>query len=172
MVVPLQAGLLENLVSSDFVSLVRLIERFVTRSAQITGFHCPTLRSSLLTQVSPTSVVWPYWSNLIGWRTSDLCFCLFCVFFPLFSCQAREFLEHFHETRRGKLRFVEIITSFQKKGGLVDFVPINVQFAPWWREMEASWCACRNPVPSECLWSRYNTQLLLLCVFTEGRFWS
>lgn len=47
-----QVGLLENLVSSDFVSLVKLTERFVSRSTQVTGRHCPNLRSALLSQVS------------------------------------------------------------------------------------------------------------------------
>ncbi len=46
-----QAGLLENVLSSDFVALVRLIERFVNNSAHVTGRHCPNLRSALLTQV-------------------------------------------------------------------------------------------------------------------------
>jgi hypothetical protein len=45
-----KAGLLENVVSSEFVSLVRLIERFVHSCTEVTGRQCPTLRSSLLSQ--------------------------------------------------------------------------------------------------------------------------
>ena len=48
----MQAGLLESVVSSEFVSLVRLIERFVHDCTEVTGRQCPTLRSSLLSQVS------------------------------------------------------------------------------------------------------------------------
>ena len=46
---------MENLVSSEFVSLVRLTEKFVSCSTQITGRHCPNLRSALLTQVGHSS---------------------------------------------------------------------------------------------------------------------
>ena len=48
----MQAGLLESVVSSEFVSLVRLIERFVHDCTEVTGRQCPMLRSSLLSQVS------------------------------------------------------------------------------------------------------------------------
>ena len=40
------------MVTSEFVSLVRLIERFVHDCTEVTGRQCPTLRSSLLSQVS------------------------------------------------------------------------------------------------------------------------
>jgi hypothetical protein len=45
-----KAGLLENVASSEFVSLVRLIEQFVHSCTDVTGRQCPTLRSSLLSQ--------------------------------------------------------------------------------------------------------------------------
>ena len=49
----MQAGLLENVATSEFVSLVRLIERFVHSCTDVTGRQCPILRSSLLSQVCP-----------------------------------------------------------------------------------------------------------------------
>ena len=47
-----KAGLLEDLIPSEFVSLVRIVEKFVNTSTLITGRNCPQLRSSLLSQVS------------------------------------------------------------------------------------------------------------------------
>ena len=48
-----KAGLLDDLASSEFVSLVRLTENFMNHSFQITGRRCPSLRTALLSQVSP-----------------------------------------------------------------------------------------------------------------------
>ncbi len=47
-----KAGLLEELLPSEFVRLVRLVETFVNRSTTLTGRQCPQLRSSLLSQVT------------------------------------------------------------------------------------------------------------------------
>lgn len=47
-----QAGQLEKLHSNEFTSLVRLIERFVVDTADITGRQCPSLRAPLLSHVS------------------------------------------------------------------------------------------------------------------------
>jgi vacuolar protein sorting-associated protein 54 len=43
-----KAGKLENLHSNEFTSLVRLIEKFVSNTADITGRQCPSLRAPLL----------------------------------------------------------------------------------------------------------------------------
>ena len=48
-----KAGLLDDLASSEFVTLVRLTETFMSRSVQITGRKCPSLRTALLSQVTP-----------------------------------------------------------------------------------------------------------------------
>lgn len=45
-----KAGLLEDLVHTDFLSLVRHVEEFVRRSALITGIQFPTLRTALQSQ--------------------------------------------------------------------------------------------------------------------------
>lgn len=46
-----KAGLLDDLASSEFVSLVRLTENFMSHSVHITGRRCPSLRTALLSQV-------------------------------------------------------------------------------------------------------------------------
>jgi hypothetical protein len=46
-----RAGHLDDLASSEFVSLVRLTENFMSHSIQITGRRCPSLRTALLSQV-------------------------------------------------------------------------------------------------------------------------
>ena len=45
-----KAGLLEDLVPTDFERLVHLIEDFVCKSAVLTGRHCPHLRVALQSQ--------------------------------------------------------------------------------------------------------------------------
>ena len=46
-----KVGLLEDLLPLDFVSLVRLVEKFVSQSSKLIGRECPQLRSALLSQV-------------------------------------------------------------------------------------------------------------------------
>ena len=46
-----KAGGLDDLASTQFVALVRLTETFMSRSVQITGRKCPSLRTALLSQV-------------------------------------------------------------------------------------------------------------------------
>lgn len=45
-----RAGLLNDLVPTDFLSLVQHVEDFVRQSAVITGVHCPNLRMALQSQ--------------------------------------------------------------------------------------------------------------------------
>ncbi len=45
-----RAGLLEDLVPTDFLALVHQVEDFVRRSAAITGVHCLDLRVALQSQ--------------------------------------------------------------------------------------------------------------------------
>lgn len=45
-----RAGLLEGLVTTDFLALVHSIEDFVRRSSAITKVHCPNLRIALQSQ--------------------------------------------------------------------------------------------------------------------------
>ncbi len=47
-----KTGLMDELLPSEFVQCVRLVERFVNRSTTLTGRQCPQLRSSLLSQVA------------------------------------------------------------------------------------------------------------------------
>ena len=49
----LQAGKLATLSSKDFMMLVKLIEKFVSDCAAITGRNHPNLRAPLLSQVTP-----------------------------------------------------------------------------------------------------------------------
>eukprot|EP00731_Ephydatia_muelleri_P027820 Em0019g693a len=48
--VRIKAGLVDDIASSDFVTLVRHIERFVLSSASITGRHCTQLRAAIQVQ--------------------------------------------------------------------------------------------------------------------------
>ena len=54
-----KAGLLDDLTSSEFVSLVRLTENFMNRSVKITGRRCPSLRTALLSQVRAKTYLLP-----------------------------------------------------------------------------------------------------------------
>ncbi len=46
-----KTGLMDELLPSEFVQLVRLVERFVNKSTSLVGRQCPQLRSALLSQV-------------------------------------------------------------------------------------------------------------------------
>ena len=45
-----RAGLLRDLLPTDFLSLVHCVEDFVRQSGVITGIHCPNLRIALQSQ--------------------------------------------------------------------------------------------------------------------------
>lgn len=113
----LQAGQLEKLHSNEFTSLVRLIERFVVDTADITGRQCPSLRAPLLSHVSLPHYGMPhphfhsYILNLLLIPNSILTHQITSHSNFTSNFQSKKFLEQFHDTRKSKLGYAHSCTT-------------------------------------------------------------